>query len=175
MKISSWKIEGILPKDKKMIICIAPHTSNWDFFVGKMAYGSLGKTASFLIKKEWTDNFFVGKLLKKHGAIGVARDKKNSLTDRLAEQFKKAKELHLAITPEGTRKANPDWKMGFYYIAKKADIPILLVGLDFKEKKAKIIEKFIPTDNEELDIRYIKEKFLGITAKHPALFDLGLA
>jgi 1-acyl-sn-glycerol-3-phosphate acyltransferase len=81
----------------------------------------------------------------------------------------------LAITPEGTRQANPDWKMGFYYIAKKADIPILLVGLDFKEKKAKILDLFKPTDNEALDIKAIKEKYIGITAKHPELFDLGLA
>jgi 1-acyl-sn-glycerol-3-phosphate acyltransferase len=93
----------------------------------------------------------------------------------LAEQFKKATELHLAITPEGTRKANPDWKMGFYHIAKKADIPILLVGLDFKEKKAIIIELFRPTGDEERDIKYIKEKYMNITAKYPELFDLGLA
>ena len=117
----------------------------------------------------------MGWWLKLHGAIGVARDKKTSLTDRLAEQIKKAKELHLAITPEGTRKANPDWKMGFYHIAKKADIPILIVGLDFKEKKAKILDLFKPTDNEALDIKYIKERYLGITAKKPEYFDLGLA
>lgn len=175
MNLFSWKIEGIFPEDKKMIICLAPHTSNWDFFIGKIAYGSLGKKASFLIKKEWVDNIIVGKWLKHHGAIGVVRDKKNSLTDKLAEQFNKVKELHLAITPEGTRQANPNWKMGFYYIAKKANIPILLVGLDFKEKKAKILGKFKPSTNEELDIKSIKEKFIGINAKYPELFDLGLA
>ena len=97
MKISSWKIEGVLPKDKKMVICVAPHTSNWDFFIGKIAYGSLGKKTSFLIKKEWVDNILVGWWLKLHGAIGVARDKKNSLTDRLAEQFKKAKSVFGSI------------------------------------------------------------------------------
>lgn len=175
MKLSSWKIEGTLPKDKKLIICVAPHTSNWDFLIGKIAYGSLGKKTSFLIKKEWVDNILVGWWLKLHGAIGVARDKKTSLTDKLAEQIKKAKELHLAITPEGTRKANPDWKMGFYHIAKKAEVPILIVGLDFKERKAKILDLFKPTGNEALDIKYIKEKYLGITAKYPELFDLGLA
>ena len=60
-------------------------------------------------------------------------------------------------------------------IAKKADVPILLVGLDFKEKKAKILELFRPSENEAFDIKYIKEKYLGITAKYPELFDLGLA
>jgi hypothetical protein len=65
--------------------------------------------------------------------------------------------------------------MGFYHIAKKADVPILLVGLDFKEKKAKILDLFRPTGNEELDIKSIKEKYIGITAKYPELFDLGLA
>lgn len=175
MNLFSWKIEGTLPEDKKMIICLAPHTSNWDFFIGKIAYGSLGKKASFLIKQEWLNNFIVGWWLKRHGAVGVTRDKKNSLTDKLAETFKNSKELHLAITPEGTRKANPDWKMGFYYIAKKAEIPILLVGLDFKDKKAKILGKFKTTDNEESDIKFIKEQFRGINAKYPELFNLGLA
>lgn len=174
MKLTSWKIEGILPKDKKMVICIAPHTSTMDFFVGKIAYASLGRKASFLIKREWTDNLLVGWWLKKHGGIGVDRKKKNSLTDILAERFKKSKELYLAITPEGTRDANPNWKTGFYQIAKKANIPILLVGLDFKEKKVKILGKFKEFGTEELDIRTIKEKFIGINAKYPKLFELGL-
>ena len=85
MRLSSWKIEGVLPKDKKLVICVAPHTSNWDFFIGKIAYGSLGKKTSFLIKKEWVDNILVGWWLKLHGAIGVARDK------RTAKQFRTGK------------------------------------------------------------------------------------
>ena len=172
MKLSSWKIEGNIPKDKKLIICVAPHTSNWDFFIGKIAYGSLGKKTSFLIKKEWVDNFLVGWWLKLHGAIGVARDKKTSLTDKLAEQFKKAKELHLAITPEGTRKAQADWKKGFYYIALKAEIPILLYALDYAERRIVCTKTIIPNGNIEEQMKEIKDYYKNFKGLHPKQFKI---
>ena len=41
----------------------------------------------------------------------------------------------MAIAPEGTRKKVDAWKTGFYYIAKKANVPILMFTLDLKIKK----------------------------------------
>ena len=92
------------------------------------------------------------------------------MTDKVAQYFKEKKELCLAFTPEGTRKANPDWKKGFYYIAKKANVPILLSYIDYAKKKACIAEKFIPTGDEVADIQYIKNFFKNISGKIPANF-----
>ncbi len=37
--------------------------------------------------------------------------------------------LHLAMTPEGTRKHVVRWKAGFHTIAKLADVPVYLGSL----------------------------------------------
>ena len=89
--------------------------------------------SNFLMKKEWF--FFpLGILFKRLGGIPVIRQKKTSMTDSMAEAAKAAKTFHLCITPEGTRSANPDWKKGFYFIALKAGLPILLYGVDYEKK-----------------------------------------
>ena len=49
----------------------------------------------------------------------------------LAEVFAKRPKFHLAINPVGTRNRNPNWKKGFYYIAMKAHVPIVLIGIDY--------------------------------------------
>ncbi|MBO4370028.1 MAG: 1-acyl-sn-glycerol-3-phosphate acyltransferase [Paludibacteraceae bacterium] len=155
-----------------MVVCLAPHTSNWDFVYGRLSYAALGINVSFLIKDDWLIGP-VGWWLRKVGAIGINRTGHHSMTDQLAQKFAESKRLHLAIAPEGTRKRNPDWKMGFYYIAVKAGVPILLAGLDYKDKCVKILELFYPTGDAESDIKAIKRKFVGITARIPEKFDLG--
>src|SRR5690606_3274580 len=112
-----------------------PHTSNWDFVVGKLAYNSLGRQANFLIKAEWF--FFPFNIIfSKMGGIPVNRDRKESLTNKLAKEFKVRKWMHLGITPEGTRKPVKEWKKGFYFIALNAKVPILLIGLDYGDRKS---------------------------------------
>ena len=93
----------------KYIICLAPHTSNWDMLLGQAFAGAEGLKINFLMKKEW---FFwpLGPIFKRMGGIPVWRSKRTSMTDNLAETARNAKTFHLCITPEGTRSLNPDWK-----------------------------------------------------------------
>lgn len=172
LKKLGWKVTGHLPSIDKCVICLAPHTSNLDFFIGRLACSAVGLKASFLIKKEWLYPP-IGWILRPMGAIGVNRSKHTSMTDMLADTFKRTDKLTLTITPEGTRQRNPNWKMGFYYIAKKAGIPILPVVMDFKLKEVQIKEIYYPTDDEKADIRAIKSNFIGAVGKHPELFSLG--
>lgn len=166
-----WDTNVQVPDNDKMLICLAPHTSNWDFIIGRLYYSALGLKVSFLIKKEWLRPP-LGAWMRSLGAIPVDRSKRNSLTDQLAEYFRKSEKLHLAITPEGTRKPNPNWKLGFYYIAKKAGVPILPVALDNKQKKAIVFDLFYPGEDAEADIAKIKSLYKGIQGKHPENFVL---
>ena len=120
-----WSEEVTVEHREKCILCVAPHTSNWDFILGQLYYRSKGRTAGFLMKKEW---FFwpLGILFRKLGGIPVYRSKKTSLTDMLAERIKDVTHFELAVTPEGTRSKVKKWKRGFYFIALKAGIPIQL-------------------------------------------------
>ena len=164
-----WKIDVSVELSQKCVICLAPHTSNWDFIYSMLYKFATGINSNFLMKKEW---FFwpLGPVFRKLGGIPVYRDKKTSMTDNLADAAVKAKSFRLSITPEGTRKANPQWKRGFYYIALKAGIPILLYGLDYERKLIYCHRSFVPTGDVERDMLEIKDYFKDFKGKKPEQF-----
>ena len=53
LRLFGWTVVVDVPDYPKCVICVAPHTSNWDFFIGKLAYLSIGRYAGFMMKKEW--------------------------------------------------------------------------------------------------------------------------
>ena len=170
-KIMGWKVIDPFPVIPKCVLVVAPHTSNWDFIVGKLAYNSLGRQANFLIKDEWfffPFNIFFNKI----GGIPVNRDRNESLTTKLADAFEEREWMHLGITPEGTRKPAKEWKMGFYLIAMKANVPILLIGLDYGKKEIRVLDVYYPTGDYNKDIVEIKEYYKDIKAKKPENFIL---
>ena len=157
------------PMPDKCIIALAPHTSNWDFIIGNLYSRARNFHCDFLMKKEW---FFwpMGILMRSLGGIPVYRSKQMHSTDIIAEQARKAKTFRLCITPEGTRKAQADWKKGFYYIALKAEIPILLYGLDFAERKIVCTKTIIPTGDIEAQMQEIKQYYSDFQGLHPEQF-----
>lgn len=171
LKIAGWKVQATAPDFKKCIICVAPHTSNWDFIIGKLAYSSIGRNAGFLIKDTWFV-FPFNLIFKAMGGIPVPRRKKSnkSMVDILVNRFKNSDTLQIAITPEGTRSANAKWKTGFLQIAYQAELPCILAVIDFQDKIA-IIDKVIwPTGQIEDDMRKIKEYYKNFKGKHPENF-----
>lgn len=153
----------------KCVICVAPHTSNWDFIVGKLFYTAIGLTAGFLMKKEcfvFPFNF----IFRGMGGIPVDRDKRRSLTDQVVEMFQTHDRFQVAITPEGTRKRVEEWRKGFYYIALKAQVPILIGYLDYGKKEVGIKDIFYPTGDIDRDMAVIRGKYKGVTARHPECF-----
>lgn len=157
------------PMPDKCIIALAPHTSNWDFIIGNLYSHAKGFHSDFLMKKEW---FFwpMGILMRALGGIPVYRSKQMRSTDIIAAQARDAKTFRLCITPEGTRKAQPEWKKGFYYIALKAGIPILLYGLDFKERRIVCTKTIIPNGDIEAQMQEIKAYFAPFQGLHPEKF-----
>ena len=81
----------------------------------------------FLGKEELFKIPFFGYILKKIGGFPVVRNKQTNSVDSVVEIFNKKKNFFLALAPEGTRKKVDKLKTGFYYIALKAKVPILLV------------------------------------------------
>ena len=158
-----------VPLPDKCIIALAPHTSNWDFIVGNLYSRAKGFHCDFLMKKEW---FFwpVGIVMRRLGGIPVYRDKHTHATDAIADQAIKARKFCLCITPEGTRKAQPEWKKGFYYIALKAQIPILLYGLDFGERRIVCTKTIVPNGDIDAQMQEIKAYFKQFQGLHPDQF-----
>ena len=166
-KLRGWKIVGNVPPEiKKAVVIAAPHTSNWDFILGRLAFFQYGVNAKFLIKKELF--FFpLGLILKALGGIPVNRKKNSNMTDFAVRIFDKSETMYLVFTPEGTRKYNPNWKKGFYYIAQKANVPIYVAYIDYAKKTGGFDRLFEPTGDVEKDIKDIKNILSKYKGKFP--------
>lgn len=167
-----WTKNVTVDHPNKFIICLAPHTSNWDFLIGQLYMRSQGMKINFLMKKEW---FFwpLGVLFKKMGGIPVFRAKHSSMTDALADAAMEHNEFRLCVTPEGTRSLNPEWKKGFYFIALKAQIPVLLYGLDYEKKLITCTKSYVPSGDVEREMRETKLYFKDFKGKYPEKFTTG--
>ena len=169
LKIIGWKGIGTLPEGKKYVIVAAPHTSSWDFILGKLYYFSIGRKVSFMVKGNYF--FFpLGIILKALGAIPVYKNSKISLPDQMIAEFDKRDEFLLTIAPEGTRKKTKRWKKGFIYIAKNAGVPIVLGYLDFEKKTIGTDGIYSPGEDMDQDLLQIKRFYKDKTARHPELF-----
>lgn len=168
LRMMGWDVDKAPPAGiKKCVICVGPHTSNWDFIIGKLAFITYGVKVKILIKKE-AFVFPFGWILKAMGGIPVDRKKKNgNLTDAAVELFNEYESLYLVFTPEGTRKYNPNWKKGFYYIALKAKVPIYVAYMDYEKKKGGFHSLFEPTGDAEKDIQAIKDILKQFKGKYP--------
>lgn len=162
-----WNIDPIAPNDAKgSVLVMAPHTSNWDFVLGRLAFFSYGVDVKLLIKKE-SFVFPMGGLLKWMGGIPVDRKKNNNLTEYVANLYKENPDLMIVFTPEGTRSYSPNWKKGFYYIAQKAGVKIYLCYVDYENKRGGFGEPYYPIGDVKQDLRNIKSYYLKFKGKYP--------
>lgn len=172
LHLAGWSVCITAPRRDKCVICVAPHTSNWDFILGLAAYKSLGREANFLMKEFWF--FFPLKyLLRAMGGIPVSRKKKGeSLTGKVVEMFHQRSYVNLAVTPEGTRSATDKWHTGFLYIAYGAEVPVQLGVIDYKHKNIIISEEYHPTGDIDTDMEFIRGYYsqFGYAARYPAKF-----
>ncbi len=170
LRAAGWSVEVTEPDVPRCVICVAPHTSNWDFILCKLAYAAIGRRAGFLMKEQW---FFwpLGPIFRAIGGIPVPRRRGgDGLTDAVVERFRSASRLHIAITPEGTRSLTTRWHTGFLRIARRAGVPVQLAVLDYGRRYIGITRSFTPTDDPEADLRAIKKYYRGVEARYPGKF-----
>lgn len=167
--MAGWSVDITVPDRPKCVICVAPHTSNWDFILGKLAYWSVGRKANFLMKEAW----FVwplGYLFRALGGIAVPKKRGSSLTEHLITLMETRPQMNLAVTPEGTRSLSSKWRSGFLHIAYESHVPIELGIIDYGKKQITIRDTFIPTGDTDSDMRAVKDYYRGATARYPAKF-----
>lgn len=155
-----WQIKGRFPRElKKAVYIVAPHTHSIDFFLGlavrqKMHFNFvrfLGKKELFFPPFSW--------ILRYLGCSPVDRSTNHHMVDQVVKIFKEHETFHLALSPEGTRKKVSKLRSGFYHIAKKANVPVVMVGLDFFNKEVVFNEPITLTDDESADKRKIIDFF----------------
>jgi len=172
LRIFGWHTDGSLPPGiKKAVIVSAPHTSFWDFIVGRFTFWAISMNIRFLIKSE-VFKPPLGFLLTKLGGIPVDRRTNNRMVDQVVKLFNENESLAVIITPEGTRKLMTQWKKGFYLIAMRANVPIALSFINYGNKTGGIGPILIPTGDYEKDLKFIEDYYRDKVARHPERFNL---
>ncbi len=167
MKLFGWKVDVTYPEGvEKAVVVMGPHTSNWDFVLGRVAFYAMGIEGKYLIKKELF--FFpLGIFLRFIGGIPVDRKGKNNITTSAAKHFEENDQIYMVFTPEGTRSYSPNWKKGFYYVAKRANVPVCIGYLDYENKKGGFHSVYHLTDDVEKDIQHIKDALKQYKGRFP--------
>lgn len=160
-----------IPPTPKCVICVAPHTSNWDFILGELSVRSVGMKAGFLMKSTW---FFwpMGCLMRAMGGIAVNQHEHTNVTETVVKAFNENSQLAIAVTPEGTRSPNARWHKGFLHIAREAQVPVVLAYIDYGERVVCLDRLFTPTEDCDADLEQVKEYYKAFTGRHPEKFAL---
>ena len=166
LKLTGWKAVGNTISQPKYVLIGAPHTSNWDFPLMLLVVLKL-RLQLYWMGKHTLFPFPFSGFMKWLGGIPINRSKSHNVVNDIVLQFNDNEKFVVLVPPEGTRSKVTSWKTGFYHIANNANLPILLIAMDYKNKKVGIINQFIPTDDIEKDMLFIQEQFKNIEGKIP--------
>ena len=169
----SFKVNLPEPLPPRCVLCVAPHTSNWDFVLGELGIRSVGMHSGFMMKDTWF--FFpLGPILRSMGGVPVKQHRSTHVSEHMVNTFGARKRLWIAITPEGTRSPNPNWHKGMLHIARDAGVPLVLAYFDYKRREMCIDRYFDMSDDPDADIVRIKHYYQGRAARYPEKFVTGL-
>lgn len=177
--LNGWKVApDVPPEHKRCVMIAAPHTTNWDFYYVRLAFWVLGVPMKVAIKNDWT-KFPFGLVIKPMGGVGVDRSPKKegqarkSQVQAMADLFDQYDEIGLVIAAEGTRRKVKEWKMGYYWVAKEAGVPILCGYLDYEKKIAGVGPLVLyPKGDRTTELKPIMDFYKNISGKHPDQFQL---
>ena len=158
MGIRGWRVEGEFPDLKKMVLIVAPHTSNWDFPTGLYVKFAMRMGGRF-VGKHTLFRGPLGPVMRWLGGIPVDRSAAAGFVSEVARVVREAERMTLVIAPEGTRKLTGKWKSGFYRIALEAGVPIFPVGFDYPRKVIFMKPPFQPTGDYEKDLAYLRSLY----------------
>ena len=133
MRVTGWRFVGEFPDVPRFVCLVAPHTSNWDFFVALAAKWALGLGATW-IGKNSIFRWPVAGFLRRIGGVPVDRNSPHGVVHQMVDAFATAPRMVFVLAPEGTRKRVEHWRSGYWHVAHEARVPIVPVGLDYARK-----------------------------------------
>ena len=172
LKLTGWRVEGALPAHAaKSVLIAAPHTSNWDLPYTLMVAFALRLNPYWMGKHSLFKAPF-GPVMRWLGGIAVNREQSSNLVAASAQAIAEADgPLQLIVPPEGTRAKTRYWKTGFYYIARGAQVPIVMAYMDYAQKRSGLGPLFEPTGDMDADMAAIKAFYAPFKGKNAAQFE----
>ncbi len=168
LRLFGWRIVGEVPDRDKILAIAAPHTTAWDFPVGMSAVFALGLRVSWL-GIDWVLRY---PLMRQIGGMAVDRSRPQGLVEQCIEKFKSHDKLILGLAPEGSRYKVVPWKAGFYHIAHGAQVPIVMVTIDRKNKQLRFGPSLFPTGDFEADMAKIRPVYAEFLEQYPDRFGI---
>ncbi|MBT8098751.1 MAG: lysophospholipid acyltransferase family protein [Gammaproteobacteria bacterium] len=164
--LGGWSPVGELPAVPKAVIIAAPHTSNWDAYWALVYKVAIGLDVHFFGKHTvfW---FPLGTLLRALGGIPLDRSKPGGAIQTAVDEFNQNENYYFGLAPEGTRSLKPYWKTGFYRMAQRANVPIVLGFLDFKKKEVGLGPVIELTGDQDADLARIAEFYADKRGRNP--------
>lgn len=161
LRLLRWRFVGEFPNLPRMVLIVAPHSSNWDFLVGVAVMFALGFEAHWIGKKElfWWP---LGALMRWLGGIPVDRSSPQGLVAQLRDTLGRRDRFIIGVTPEGTRKRVTDWKTGFYHIAREMELPIAPAYFDNVAREAGFFPVVVPGGDSDREITAIRSRYAGL-------------
>ncbi len=160
LRALGWRIQVIEPMPEKCVIAMYPHTSNWDFPVGLATKWAMGLTANYdaycFAAKESLFAWPWGAFFRSVGGFPVKRSGAHGFVEQMTKRFAEQPRLRFVLAPEGTRKYTDHMRSSFYFVAKAANVPIILGAFDFVGKRVIIDRVFWPSDDVNADLAEIK-------------------
>lgn len=169
LKLTGWNVVGEYPDIPKALIVMAPHTSYWDAVYGKFIVESAGISPTLLTAAEYF-YFPLSLGLKILGCYPVGGVKGHNAIMDVVNLFASRDRVQVLICPEGQLKPTDRWNLGFYYMALKANVPIIVGYMDYKKKEAGF--KTVITDLSDKDkiMQILHDSYDGVNAKYPESF-----
>ena len=167
LKLMGWQVVGPLPSVPKAIFVASPHTTLWDGLIMVFVAWTMGVRLNFITKQEVL-RFPFRRFVTYFGGIGVDRSKSNDMVGQVAEWFHQRQGMYLAVAPDGTRRRADHWRSGFYHMARKADVPLVLGFLDYKHKRGGVLGEYRLTGDMKRDMDHLRAVYAEVQGKYPA-------
>jgi 1-acyl-sn-glycerol-3-phosphate acyltransferase len=169
LRVTGWRPEGERPTAPRFVLIAAPHTSNWD-----LAY-LLALAEIYDLQISWMGKHQIfrwpfGGLFQALGGIPIRRHERADRVSAMAKEFAERERFALVVPSEATRGWAPYWKSGFYHIARRANVPIVMGFLDYARRRGGFGPAIAATGDIAKDMQQIRAFYADKVGKYPEKF-----
>lgn len=165
--IFGWKFDDETKIPSDSCIYVMAHSSYWDIFVGWLFtfYPSL-KNLHFIVKPQFQELWY-WPIRSQMKFIYASRleDKGTGTIEKIFTQYKNIRSssnnpVQIILSPKGTIQ-NKEWRSGYYYLAKMANLKIYPMIVNYSTRTIKIGEPVDPSIVSLEDAKENLQKQLG--------------
>ena len=169
LRATGWKPEGERPTAPRFVLIAAPHTSNWDLAY-LLAFAEIYDLHISWMGKHQIFRWPFGGLFRTLGGIPIRRHERADRVGAMAKEFAERETFALVVPSEATRAWAPHWKSGFYQIARRAEVPIVMGFLDYRRRRGGFGPALRVTGDVKQDMDRIRSFYADKIGKYPEKF-----